>query len=134
MAGSFPLKILLDTCSFLWLIRGDPQLSRVATESIVDPTHEVFLSVVSAWEIGVKFSLGKLALPVAPSVLVPRERGRHRLESLALQERATLVASELPAHHKDPFDRLLVGQCLADGLTLVSPDPLLRPYPVPILW
>lgn len=128
------MKILLDTCSFIWLIRGDPQLSQVAAESIVDPTNEVFLSVVSAWEIGVKFSLGKLELPVAPSVLVPRERSRHGLDSLALVESATLVASELPAHHKDPFDRLLVDQCLSHGLTLVSPDPLLRPYPVPILW
>ena len=128
------MKFLLDTCTFLWLVRGDPALSPVARKEILEPTNELFLSVISSWEIGVKHSLGKLALPTAPSLFVPRERERHRIESLPLGESAALAASSLPPHHKDPFDRLLLGQALATGLVLLTPDPLMKPYAVPLLW
>jgi len=85
-------------------------------------------------EIGVKSSLGKLSLPFQPSILVPRETRRHRILSWPLQEAAALVASGLPQHHKDPFDRLLIGQALVEGLTLLTPDPLIKQYPVITLW
>lgn len=128
------MKYLLDTCTFLWLIRGDSALSVSAREAILDTTNEVYLSVVSAWEIGVKFGLGKLALPSPPAILVMRERQRHQLESLPLVEGAALTASGLPLHHRDPFDRLLIGQALHEGLTILSPDSLLKPYNISIQW
>lgn len=128
------MKYLLDTCTFLWLIRGDPALSVPARDAILDTTNEVYLSVVSAWEIGVKFGLGKLTLPSPPEALVARERLRHQLESLPLLEGAALTASGLPLHHRDPFDRLLIGQALHEGLTILSPDGLLQQYSVSIHW
>ncbi|MCE7872255.1 type II toxin-antitoxin system VapC family toxin [bacterium CPR1] len=128
------MKYLLDTCTFLWLIRGDSSLSVLARDAILDTTNEVYLSVVSAWEIGVKFGLGKLPLPSTPVPLVARQRQRHQLESLPLVEGAALTASSLPLHHRDPFDRLLVGQALHDGLTILSPDALLKPYSVSVQW
>lgn len=134
MDGSFLVKALLDTCTFLWLVRGDSSLSSPARAVIADPSNEIFLSAVSAWEIGVKFGLGKLELPVEPSIFVPRERSRHRLVSLPVDETASLAASSLPLQHKDPFDRLLVGQALSLGLTLLTPDPLIAQYAVPVLW
>lgn len=134
MDGSVSLRYLLDTCTFLWLIRGDRALSGPARTAILDTTNEAYLSVVSAWEIGVKFGLGKLELPFSPQALVARERVRHELESLPLVEGAALTASALPLHHRDPFDRLLVGQALHEGLTILSPDPLLEPYGVSLLW
>jgi len=134
VAGRFFLKALLDTCTFLWLVRGDEALTARAREVITDSANEIYLSPVSAWEIGVKYSLGKLSLPTEPSIFVPRETRRHRLHSWPLQEAAALVASGLPQHHKDPFDRLLIGQALVDGLTLLTPDPLIKPYAVTILW
>lgn len=123
------MKYLLDTCTFLWLIRGDSMLSTTARDAIMDTSHEVYLSVVSAWEIGVKYGLGKLPLPAPPGTLVSRERQRHQLESLTLVESAALIASGLPLHHRDPFE-----QALHDGLTILSPDPLLKPYSVPVEW
>lgn len=128
------MKTLLDTCTFLWLVRGDHHLSSTVRAVISDPTNEVFLSAVSAWEIGVKFGLGKLSLPIEPIFFIPRERKRHRLASLPIDESASLIASGLPLHHKDPFDRLLVGQALSRGLTLLTPDPLIAQYTVPLVW
>ena len=134
MDGGILLNVLLDTCAFLWMVRGDSNLSPTAHAVIANPSNEIFLSAVSAWEIGVKYGLGKLALPVEPIVFIPRERHRHRLVSLPIDESASLTASSLPFHHKDPFDRLLIGQALSRGLTLLTPDPVIAQYTVPLLW
>ena len=128
------MNVLVDTCTFLWIARADPSLSKLARDTFSDPDNTIYLSVVTAWEIGVKFTLGKLSLPTEPSVFVPRERLRHRLDTLPVNEAAALLASGLPVHHKDPFDRLLVGQALTHGLTLLTPDPLIAQYSVPVHW
>ena len=125
---------MLDTCAFLWLIRGDASLSPAARRIISEAENEIYLSSVSAWEIGVKYNLGKLQLPVEPSIFVPRETTRHRIQPLDLSHSAALAASNLPLHHKDPFDRLLVGQALVEGLIILSPDPLVQKYAAPICW
>ncbi len=101
---------------------------------ITDPSNEIYISPISAWEIGVKHSLGKLSLPVGPAIFIPRETRRHRIASWPLNGNAALAASGLPMLHKDPFDRLLVGQAMVDGLTLLTPDPLVKQYSVPTLW
>ena len=127
------MKILLDTCEFLWLISGDSKLSPQVLSAILDTQNSVFLSSVSFWEISVKYGLGKLALPEAPSSFVTRQRELHRIEALGLDENSVAQLSALPALHRDPFDRMLVCQALAHGLTLASSDPLIRQYPVGIL-
>ena len=134
MARGFFLKALLDTCTFLWLVRGDSSLTDLAREIISDALNEIYLSPVSAWEIGVKHKIGKLSLPCEPSIFVPRETNRHKVGSWPLNQAAALVASGLPLHHKDPFDRLLVGQAVVDGLTILTPDPLIRQYSATTLW
>jgi PIN domain nuclease of toxin-antitoxin system len=128
------MKLLLDTCTFLWLATGDRALSRVARESFADPDNDVFLSAVSAWEIAVKHALGKLPLPRQPAALVPDLRARHQIQALPLDERAALAAGQLPDLHRDPFDRMLICQTIMGGLTLVTPDPLITQYAVPTLW
>ena len=127
------MKILLDTCEFLWLISGDPKISSQALSAILDPRNSVFLSTVSVWEISVKYGLGKLVLPEAPALFVTRQRELHRIESLALDENSVAQLSGLPALHRDPFDRMLICQALAHGMTLASSDPLVGQYPVTIL-
>jgi len=127
------VKILLDTCEFLWLISGDPKLSPQSLSAILDPRNGVFLSTVSFWEISVKYGLGKLVLPEAPSVFVTRQRELHRIESLGLDENSVAQLSGLPALHRDPFDRMLICQALSHGLILASTDPLIRQYPVTVL-
>lgn len=128
------MKLLLDTCSFLWLIRGDAQLSAQARQLFQDPANEVYLSVVSAWEIAVKHRLGKLPLAEAPEHYVPRERERHGILPLPLSEDEALLQHKLPAVHNDPFDRLLVCQAIAGQMLLLTPDPLIQQYPILTRW
>lgn len=127
------MKILLDTCEFLWLVSGDTRLSPPVANAVRNPQNQVFLSVVSFWEISVKHGLGKLLLPSAPSHFVPGQREKHLIASLALDESAIASLGKLPALHRDPFDRMLVCQALAHNLTLASSDPLIRQYPVTLL-
>jgi PIN domain nuclease of toxin-antitoxin system len=127
------VKIPLDTREFLYLISADPKLSSRALSAILDPQNSVFLSAVSFWEISVKHGLGKLVLPEPPSEFVPKQRELHRIESLPLDELSVAKLSGLPAIHRDPFDRMLICQALAHGLTLESSDPFIHQYPVTIL-
>lgn len=92
------------------------------------------MSSVSAWEIIVKHGLGRLPLPRPPHEFVPEQRRRHRIEALALDEIAVLQLAKLPDHHRDPFDRMLVCQAAAHGLTILTPDPEIARYPVPTAW
>ena len=127
------MRILLDTCEFLWLVTGDAKLPATVAAAVRDPANEVYLSAVSFWEISVKHALGKLPLPQPPELYVPRQRAQHRVATLPLDEAAVARLSSLPALHRDPFDRMLVCQALAHGLTLASSDPVVRQYPVALL-
>lgn len=128
------MNLLLDTCTFLWIAQGSSELTARARELFSDPANDVFLSVVSVWEIGVKNAAGRLPLPLPPERYVPQLRERHGIESLALDEAAVLQIAKLPAHHRDPFDRMLVCQAIVRGLTLLTPDPLVTQYPVSTAW
>lgn len=127
------MKILLDTCEFLWLVSGDAKLSATVSAAIRDPKHQVFLSAVSFWEISVKHNPGKLPLPQPHAQFIPQQREKHLIASLALDEAAVAQLGALPALHRDPFDRMLVCQAQSHGLTLASSDPLIRQYPVTLL-
>ncbi len=128
------MKLLLDTCSFLWIIFDDAKLSETARKVFQEPANEVYMSSASAWEIAVKHSIGKLSLPEAPGELVPKQRNAHGITSLPLHENAALFVSRLPSIHHDPFDRMLISQALKDGMTLLTPDPLIQAYAVNTLW
>jgi PIN domain nuclease of toxin-antitoxin system len=128
------VKLLLDTCTFLWAIEGGGALSEPARDALVDPANDVFLSAVSAWEIAVKHALGRLPLPEPADRYVPAQRNARGITSLPLDEDAALQLARLPALHRDPFDRMLVCQALAGALTIVTPDPEIGRYPVRILW
>lgn len=128
------MRLLLDTCTFLWLVGGAAQLSPRAREAFADPANEVFLSAVSAWEIAVKYRLGRLPLPTAPDEFVPAQRTAHGVEALAVDEESALNVAKLPDLHRDPFDRMLVAQALVGGLVLLTPDRPIRQYPVRTLW
>ena len=128
------MRLLLDTVAFLWLAEDDAHLAAAAREAIVDPANDVFLSAASAWEIAIKHRLGRLGLRIPPDEYVPQQRRLHRIETLGIDEDATLQAGKLPDLHRDPFDRLLVAHAIVHGLTIVTPDRLIRNYPVPVLW
>lgn len=128
------MRLLLDTCTFLWIAAGADELSVPARAAYADPANEVFLSAVSAWEIAIKNALGRLPLPEAPLRYIPAVRARHGISSLALEEDAALHLPKLQALHRDPFDRMLVCQAIAHGLQIVTPDPAIAQYPVRTLW
>jgi len=128
------MKLLLDTSSFLWIILDAPELSGQAIELFTDPDNEVYLSSVSTWEIAVKYELGKLPLPEAPEKFIPSQRAMHGIEPLPLDEESTLYLTKLPYYHKDPFDRMLVCQAIVNGLVILTPDQLIRQYPVRTSW
>ena len=128
------MRLLLDTCTFLWIVGGDAALSRRVRAAFVDPANEVFLSAASAWEIAVKHRLGKLPLPAPPEEFVPAQRAAHGIEAHPVEEEAALHVAKLPNLHRDPFDRMLIAQALVGGLVLATPDEPIRRYPVRTLW
>jgi PIN domain nuclease of toxin-antitoxin system len=128
------MKVLLDTCTFLWMVTDDARLSDRAREAVRDPENEVFLSSVSAWEITVKHALGRLPLPDSPDRVIPTLRQDHGIEALPLDEESALHLARLPALHHDPFDRMLVCQALVGGMALATPDRLVTQYPVRVVW
>ena len=126
------MRLLLDTCTLLWLIsgqRGLPPRVRSALEE-----KDVVISAATAWEIAIKYAKGTLRLPMPPEQLVPSAREHYRLGSLPIDEESALHVAKLPALHGDPFDRMLVSQAIVHGLTIVTPDPLVTQYPARTLW
>lgn len=128
------MRLLLDTCTFLWVIADAPELSDRARQMFVDPGNDLFLSAVSAWEITLMHQLGRLPLPEAPERLIPEMRVLHDIQALPLDEDAIYPLARLPQHHRDPFDRILVCQAIHHALTLLTPDEAIRSYPVRSLW
>jgi PIN domain nuclease of toxin-antitoxin system len=125
------VNLLLDTSIFLWFALGDERhLGRALIDAIRDPDHRVCLSVVSVWEILVKQQAGRLKLPRAAWALIAAERERHGVEALPLEERALVHLAQLPAVHRDPFDRMLVCQAIEHDLLLATADDVVRQYPV----
>ncbi len=127
-------KLLLDTCAFLWFVRDDPALSDKARDLIRNPKNLVFLSSVSVWEMTVKHGLGKLSLADLPHIYIPTERLKHEIESLPLVEKAVSRLEDLPSHHKDPFDRMLICQAIEHDMTILTCDGLIVQYPVKTVW
>lgn len=127
------MKLLLDTCTFLWLAGGGALAPRAAA-AIRDPANDVLLSAVSTWEICVKYRAGRLPLPEPPDRLIPTERALRGVTPLAFDEESAFQVLRLPQLHRDPFDRMLIAQAIAGSLAIVTPDPLVTQYPVRVIW
>lgn len=128
------MRLLLDTAAFIWLVEGDAKLGTSMRGLVTDVANDVFLSAASAWEIVIKHGLGRLALRLPPDEYVTQQRRLHRIESLPIGEAAALQVEKLPSVHRDPFDRIIVAQAIVEGLTIVTGDPLIKAYPVPVVW
>jgi PIN domain nuclease of toxin-antitoxin system len=128
------MKYLLDTGVWLWSLWEPQRISPKAREEIADLSNEVFLSAVTSWEVAIKAAAGKLKLPEPPALYVPSRMAAQRLRPLPVTHPHALAVFELPVHHRDPFDRLLVAQAKLDDLVLVTADRFLEKYSVEILW
>ncbi len=122
---------MLDTHALIWALSAPRRLPERISRSLEDPATVVYASAASTWEIAIKAALGKIHADLDEVVDGIRRTGFTEL-SVSIDHARRL--GELPAHHRDPFDRLLVAQALHEGLTVVTHDAMLRRYPVPVLW
>lgn len=128
------MKLLLDTHTFIWFIEGNSKSSNKAKALIEASDNQRFLSVASLWEMTIKKSLGKLELGMDMQTLIDEHIYQNAIEILPINTAAFFMLQDLPFHHKDPFDRLLISQGLADDLVLLSIDEHFASYPVKCLW
>ncbi|HEY0139843.1 MAG TPA: type II toxin-antitoxin system VapC family toxin [Thermoanaerobaculia bacterium] len=126
------MRLLLDTHIFLWYITGDRRVA-APLRTAIENADDVYISVVSLWEAALKYRLGKLPLPEPPYPWLADQREQHGFAPLPLDEAAVAHLGELPLHHRDPFDRILVCQAIQHGLSVVTADPVLAMYPVQLL-
>ncbi len=128
------MKILLDTHAFLWWITDAPQLSETARNIIRNSKNSLYWSSASSWEVAIKYALGRLPLPDKPEIFLPKELEKNRIESLPITDRHAFYAGQLPRHHKDPFDRMIIAQAATESLVLLSCDPLFDLYDTDVRW
>jgi PIN domain nuclease of toxin-antitoxin system len=128
------MRLLLDTHAFLWFLLDDPRLSVKGEALIGDSANDVLVSPATLWEIAIKISIGKYSLPEPFAPFMERELAANAFEILHVSLRHTELVSSLPFHHKDPFDRMLVAQAMAEHIPIVSADDALDDYGVDRLW
>ena len=124
------MNLLLDTHAFLWAISNDPKLSKATRAALVDGSNFVYVSAVTAWEIAIKRTRGKLQMP---PIDYHEQLRLHRFTPLSITTDHALAVEALPAHHGDPFDRILIAQARLEGLTLVTHDGRMNLYDVKII-
>jgi PIN domain nuclease of toxin-antitoxin system len=128
------VKLLLDTHAFIWFTSDISRLSAPAIDALNDPANDLWFSDASIWEMAIKVKLGKLTFPEPFDEKISEALRRTQSGVLPIATRHVTAVAALPLHHRDPFDRMLIVQAKAEGCTLVSHDPLLPPYGVPVLW
>jgi len=128
------VRALLDTHAFLWWIAGDERLSVHASQSIADGRNEIFVSAASIWEIAIKGRLGRLSIPGDPGRFIGGQIVENSFRGLPIVAGHALRVWELPDHHRDPFDRMLVAQAQVEGLALISRDQQVSRYDVEVVW
>lgn len=128
------MSVLLDTHAFLWWIADDPRLSHRARSVLSESDREVFFSAASAWEMAIKARLGKLRIAEKLGPFVTDQIETNGFRALPVTLAHAFETHELPDHHRDPFDRLLVAQCRVEGLSLISGDRQLADYDVELIW
>ena len=128
------MKLLLDTCAFLWLTTEPARLSAAAADAVDDEANERFLSDVTLWEISLKHFVGKLPLPEPPRDWIPKQTAFFDLQPLAIDAEAIFRSGELPDVHRDPFDRLLAAQAIGGSFRFVTVDRVFDDLGVDRLW
>lgn len=124
---------LLDTHTFIWFVEGDPQLSENARKTIEEKGVENFVSIASLWEIAIKISLGKLELKT-PFLRIMEEIAKNGFKLLPITFEDTLTLSSLPFYHRDPFDRIIISQCISRNIAALSKDKAFENYEITVIW
>jgi len=128
------MKYLLDTMVWLWSVGPIEKIGDAGLEIIEDGSLNVYLSVVSVWEIAIKTRLGKYKLPESPERYVPKRLSQQGVLPLSVTLEHSLKVASLPLHHHDPFDHLLMAQAMVEGMVILTSDREFAKYPVEVLW
>lgn len=128
------MRLLLDTHTFLWFITDNPQLSSTAKTLIETPDNDRVLSMGSVWEMAIKLSLGKLTITQPFDIFLSHQLEINGIELLHIELAHITAILNLPLHHRDPFDRLIIAQSLVEQIPLLSADSTFDHYPIQRLW
>ena len=128
------MRGLMDTHTFLWWNDNDSQLSSTARQIIQDPVNTIYLSVVSVWEIIIKAQTGKLAFRLSPEAYIRTHIQANSFVLLPILAEHALEVHNLPLHHRDPFDRILIAQSRYENVPILTRDPLMQQYTVQTRW
>ncbi len=124
------MSYLLDTHIFLWWVLDNPKLDKETRVLLGETDTDLFLSAVSAWEMAIKAQIGKLILPESVVDFVRKQLVLNDIQSLDITTEHALKVFKLPMHHKDPFDRMLIAQAVAENMIIITNDELIRQYDV----
>ena len=128
------MNLLLDSHASVWMHEKPHRLSVKVASEILNPANQLFLSVASVWELQIKIKLGKFSFSDTLENVIVEERRVNNLQILSVQLSHVLYLENLPLHHKDPFDRLLISQAIVENMTLVSADANFARYQMNLLW
>jgi PIN domain nuclease of toxin-antitoxin system len=128
------MKYLLDTMVWLWSVGPTDKIGSAALEILANGEEEIYLSAASSWEIAIKTKLGKFELAEPPGRYVPKRLVEQGIHSLSVTQSHSLRVYDLPLHHQDPFDRLIIAQAIAEEMTVLTADRAFQMYPVDVLW
>jgi PIN domain nuclease of toxin-antitoxin system len=128
------MNVLFDTSTNLWLQVEAARVPSSLRQALLSPETRHYSSAAAAWEIAIKWSSGKLVLPVPPAEFMRRPQRDSLVESLPINEASALQVAKLPKLHSDPFDRIQISQSIQHSLILATPDPLIRQYAVRTVW
>lgn len=128
------MKVMIDTHAFLWFIEGDVNLSQSARILIENMKYQKFLSIASLWEMSIKASLKRLELKADFSTIVQQYVYGNGFELLSIKPEHLDQLASLPFYHKDPFDRLIIAQGLAESIPIITKDSMFKNYAIQLFW
>jgi PIN domain nuclease of toxin-antitoxin system len=128
------MKYLLDTVAWLWSVHSEERLGDEARAILESRQEEIYLSAATSWELSIKMRLGKLNFPGPPAVVVPAFMAKQGLRSLAITHLHAVQVYDLPSHHGDPFDRMIIAQAMVEGMTVLTSDPVFGKYSIDVVW
>lgn len=128
------MNILIDTQIFLWTLTEPKRLGKKAQSLLKSKKNQLYLSAASSWEISIKASLGKLPLPEPPDKYITSRMANLKIAPLDVKHYHTFIVYQLPLHHRDLFDRILIASAIAENIHLMSADKQFRRYDVDLIW
>lgn len=128
------MNLVLDTNAFLWIVSDDKKLSRKAKKLFLNKSNEIYLSAASIWEMAIKISLGRLTLDEPLESFIETHAVGNNIKILDIRSKHLYKIENLPFHHRDPFDRIIIAQCMIENYFIVGSDKAFDSYPVSRVW